>query len=357
MNKNIKTALQFIAFLSLGVGIFYLVYSSQNTAYQEECILKGIAAEDCNLIQKVIADFKSVKFFWIAVIVIAFMISNISRAIRWQMLLHPLGYRPRFINSFLTIMLGYLANLGLPRIGEVVRAGTFAKYESISVERVIGTVVVGRIIDVIFLLLFIGLAILLEFNTIWGFIADNAEVEGLLNNNKIWLAGIVFFVIIISLYLFRKKIKQSFLYKKIEGILIGFVEGLQTVRRLDRPGLFVWHSINIWLMYFLMAYLGFFAFEPTAHLGMSAGLVIFVFGAFGIVIPSPGGMGTYHFLVISGLALYGIAADDAFSFANIIFFSINIFCNAAFGILALILLPLINKNYQAITVRHNEIIN
>jgi uncharacterized membrane protein YbhN (UPF0104 family) len=103
-------------------------------------------------------------------------------------------------------------------------------------------------------------------------------------------------------------------------------------------------------MYFLMTYFCFKAFEPTAHLGALAALLIFVFGSLGMIIPTPGGMGSYHALVIAGLMLYGINQNDAFSFAMIIFFTINIFGNILFGIIALILLPGYNRHYQPVRV-------
>jgi len=77
-----------------------------------------------------------------------------------------------------------------------------------------------------------------------------------------------------------------------------------------------------------------------------AALLVFVFGSFGIIIPSPGGMGTYHAMAMAALAIYGIKGDDAFSYANIMFFNVQIVTTIIFGILSLILLPLINKNYH-----------
>jgi len=139
---------------------------------------------------------------------------------------------------------------------------------------------------------------------------------------------------------------KSGLAQKIKRIVLGFWEGVTAVKKVAKPWPFILHSINIWVMYFLMNWFCMWAFEPTAHLGLMAALMVFVFGAFGIVIPSPGGMGSYHFLVMAALALYGIAGTDAFSFANILFFFVNLFGNVLIGIIALIALPIINKNYQ-----------
>ena len=139
---------------------------------------------------------------------------------------------------------------------------------------------------------------------------------------------------------------QSAFFNKVLNVLRGFWEGIQSIMKLDRPLLFIFHSFNIWFMYFMMTYLCFFAFEPTAGLSPLAALMVFVFGAFGILIPSPGGMGTFHFLAIQALAMYGVSGGDAFSFANILFFSVQLGCNVIVGIVALILLPILNRDYK-----------
>ena len=122
----------------------------------------------------------------------------------------------------------------------------------------------------------------------------------------------------------------------------GFLDGLQTVIKTDHQIRFWFYSIGIWILYFLMTYLCFFAFEPTSHLGLRAGLVTFVFGTLGIVFPSPGGLGSYHFMVSQALILFGINSTEAFSFAFIIFFTVVVFCNVFFGLISLLLLPILN---------------
>jgi glycosyltransferase 2 family protein len=147
------------------------------------------------------------------------------------------------------------------------------------------------------------------------------------------------------LWLLRRQIARLKFYRRVVDIILGFWQGIKTVRRLERPGLFILHSLNIWLMYYLMTYLCFFAFAPTAGLSAMAALVVFVFGGWGVVIPSPGGMGTYHFLAQTALAMYGVSGDDGFSWANISFFSIQLGCNVLIGGAALIFLPAINRQY------------
>lgn len=348
LKKRLFNFLKFLLFLGLGLGILYLVYQQQSAAFQEECALKGISPENCSLIGKVANDFREANYFWILMVLLAFLVSNVSRAIRWNMLIRPMGYAPRLVNSFLATILGYFANLGLPRMGEIVRGATLAQYEKIPVEKVMGTIVVDRIFDVISILLVTGLAFLLEYAKILAFVQENVALGEKLGNTSnllLWIGGLGLAALLLF-WLLRRQIAKTKAYKKIADIARGFLQGIQTVRKLRRPWLFLVHSINIWFMYFLMTYLCFFAFEPTAGLSMVAGLVVFVFGGWGIVIPSPGGMGTYHFLAQTALSIYGVSGDDGFSWANIAFFSIQLGCNVLVGILALIFLPVINRNYE-----------
>lgn len=343
--------LRFLVFLGIGVGILALVYRSQQKAYQEECEIQGIPAADCSLLDKVISDFAEANYWWIGLVLILFTISNLSRTQKWIMLIRPLGYQPRFINALLSILIGYFANLGLPRLGEVVRAGTLARYERIGAEKVMGTIVVDRVIDVISILLVTGLAILLEYDTMIQFFAENTglaeKVGGLSGLLRILIP--VAIIAVAALWVLRRQIQKTAIYRKIKEVFMGFAEGLRTISRLDKPWLFLLHSFNIWLMYFLMTYVCFFAFAPTADLTPLAALVVFTFGSWGIVVPSPGGMGTYHYLVQTALVMYGVSGENSFSFANIAFFSIQLGCNVLLGILSLLILPRINRHYHPVT--------
>lgn len=344
MKTLVRNFLKFIGFLSLGLSIVYLLYRSQNKGYQAQCALDGVAPEDCSLIDKVVTDFANANFVWLLIVILLFMISNLSRTARWHMLIHPLGYRPRFINGLGAIMIGYFANLGIPRIGEVARAGVLARYEKIEVEKVMGTIVVDRIIDVISILIVTTLALILQYKQIWNAVQDLIDLSTLI---KLGIsAGLGGVLAVVLFFLFRKRIEKTSLYQKVANVIRGFVEGLATVRQLDRPWLFILHSVNIWVMYYLLNYFCFFAFEPTSHLSPLIGLVTFVFGGWGIVIPTPGGMGSYHFLVQVALGIYGISGPDSFSYAMIAFITVQIGASAIFGLLFLLIMPFINQGYQ-----------
>lgn len=351
MKKTVKNILQFLLFLGIGAVILYLVYRSQNTAYLADCAQRGVPEKECNLLNKLFNDFKSTNFGWIALVGLAFLASNYSRTAKWQMLLEPMGYRPRFLNGFLSILVAYFANLGLPRMGEVVRAGVLSKYEKLPPEKVMGTIVVDRIVDVLCLGLVFLLAVFFEGQKLLNykeFVGENANLETTQapSFTKWWVLGILTLLAAIAFFA-RKQLAQTAIFQKILSMVKGFWEGIKSVAKLRNPWLFTLHSLNIWVMYFVMTWLGFQAFGPTAHLGLMAALTVFAFGTLGMVIPSPGGMGTFHFLVITALtAFYGIKGDDAFSVANIIFFSIQIGLTSLLGIAALLILPIYNKHYH-----------
>ena len=347
MSSKFKKALQFVLFLGIGVTILGLVFRNQNAAYQAQCRIDGIPPEQCSLMDKLLHDFSTVHAGWIFLVIAAFTFSNILRAWRWQMLLEPLGYRVSFANSLLTILLGYFANLGFPRMGEVVRAGTLSRYERIPMERVMGTLVVDRLMDFLCLALVVGLAFLFEADTLWSFIhgsrATASSGDSFWGNPKVWGVLTIFVLAGVLVLAFWKKLLQWPLFQKVANLLEGFWDGLRSVFRLRHAGLFLVYSIGIWLMFYLQCVFNLKAFDPTAQLGAGPALMVFVFGTLGFVIPSPGGMGTFHALAIASLALYGIDGSDAFSYANIAFFTVQIFYNIAAGLLALGLLPVLNR--------------
>jgi uncharacterized protein (TIRG00374 family) len=349
VKNTIRNIIFIIVSFTIGFTILYYIYNNYNDAYLAECALKGISAEECDFLQKVKNDFWSVKPLWVIMALVAFLLSNISRAMRWNLTLAPLGYQPKLYNSIIAVFITYFINLFIPRMGEVARAAALHHVEKVPVEKAMGTIVLGRIMDAVMLLIFIGIAFLLEYDTLWNWLNENMAKDkkgGGLFSNPIVLGILGFGVLgIIVFFIFRKKIIQTAFYKKMVELFLGFWEGILSIRKLVSPGQFIFHTVFIWVMYFLMNYLFFLSFEPTADLSPAVALTVFIFGAFGIVIPSPGGMGTYHWLVIAALGIYGINQYDAFSFANIAFFSIQIFCNVGFGLISVALLFLLNRNY------------
>lgn len=340
-----KNILKYLVFLGLGILILVLMWRSQSASYLEQCVNDGIPIADCSLFDRILDDFKSVNWFWILLVLFIYMLSNVFRTWRWQQLLDPLGHQPGFLNCMGTLMLGYFANLGVPRSGEFIRAGAISKYEDIPIEQSFATIVIGRIVDVIMLLLIIGLAFLLS----WDIFVDYAEQNDIISANTIFIilgVGVVLGIIglLVLRYIFATPDEgQGKFFVKIKSMMKSFVDGLKSITKVKSKKLFWAYSFGIWICYYLMTYLCFFAFEPTQELTPIAGLIVFVFGTLGIVFPSPGGMGSYHFLVTQALIILGISSIASFSFAMILYFSIQLFGNIVFGLISLVVLPIINK--------------
>lgn len=357
-----KSIAKFVVFLSVGLIILYFVYLNQSAAYELECQCKTGQTCTQTLFQKVMGDFRGTNPFWLMVIILAFMISNVSRALRWNQLIEPLGYQPKVFNTFFATMIGYMVNLALPRAGEIAKPATVARYEKIPLDKLVGTIVVDRIFDVLMLLLVTGLTFLIQFRYLYDFLFGEATPSAEClhpiaeQTDKLVVPWLLLFQIGIGLGLLTaviiavkwKAVKETALARKVLELLQNFATGIRTVFQLRRPGLFVFHTLVIWVMYYLMLYLCFFAYEPTMGLSPKAALLAFVFGTFGMVIPSPGGMGTYQIAVTAGLVIYGMSEADAFAFSNIMFFTITLFANVLFGLLAYIVLPIYNRGYEPV---------
>lgn len=342
----VRSIFKYALFFGVGSAIMIWLYSSQNNAFQSQLKLEGKVAYP--LYQKIIADFKSIHVAWLLLVFAAFTQSNYSRAVRWRMLMEPLGFVPKTLNCFYAVNVTYLTNLWMSRAGEFVRAGSLARIEKQSMSKVMGTVVVDRVLDLISLALIVCFAFFIEYGTLWSWLDKNmGSGDGsyrLLQST--WFIILIGFSVaaLIILFILRKRILQLPLINKVAPFVQRFSDGVKSIRYVKNLPLFLFHSITIWVMYFLMTYFCFFAFPPTAHLTALAALTVFVFGTFGVLIPSPGGMGTYHFLATSALLLYNIKGDDAFSFANIMFFSIQIFYTIVVGSISGYLLNRAGKN-------------
>jgi uncharacterized protein (TIRG00374 family) len=356
----LKSVLKFLIFLGVGLTLLYFVYTNQAAAYELECQCNTGAPCTRTLLEKIMQDFTGTNPLWLFAILMAFMISNLSRALRWNQLIEPLGYQPKTFNTFFATMIGYMVNLALPRAGEIAKPATVTQYEKIPLEKLVGTIVVDRTFDVLMLLIVTGITFLTQFTYLYNFLFGEAQPEVVCLHPIVeqtdafvipWLLlfqiGVVLGLVVVAVVALRwKAIKETALAQKVLNLIKSFGTGVQTVFKLKRPGLFVVHTLVIWIMYYLMMYLCFFAYAPTERLSPMAALLAFTFGTFGMVIPSPGGMGTYQVAVTAALVVYGVAESDAFAFSNIMFFTITLFGNLFFGLLAYLVLPIYNKGYE-----------
>jgi uncharacterized protein (TIRG00374 family) len=207
------------------------------------------------------------------------------------------------------VSIGYFTNLFIPRAGEISRCTSLSQSDKIPMQKLFGTILIERIIDFVFLLAILSITLLLKFTEIQDFLftleANNLNIK---NNNYILIILSICIIIISALFIFKKWFKQLEIYKKIIDIINGFKEGVNSIRKIRNKSIFWIHSFNIWLMYFLMTYICFFSMQATLHLSVSDGLFLLFLGGIGMIIPTPGGIGSYHAIVMIGLSVLGVGS-------------------------------------------------
>jgi uncharacterized protein (TIRG00374 family) len=306
LKRNILKVFNFFLFLSIGILLLYLAF--RNIEFQ-----------------LLVDKLKHANYFWILLSLLISFAGFIVRALRWRLLIEPLGYAPGRSNTFYAVMIGYLANFAFPRIGEITRCGTLNRTEKIPLDSLIGTVIVERSIDVITMILLIILIFFSKIHFFGDFLTNqifNPAIEGFSGYFTkppiVWI-GIIggFCLIIIGLILFRKRLTRfSFIQKGI-AIVKGVGNGLRTGFTMKRRGLFLLYTILLWTIYFLMTWVVVYALPATSHLKPIDGLFILVIGSIGITIPVQGGIGAFHWIVSLGLTLYDIPKEDGLAFATL----------------------------------------
>jgi uncharacterized protein (TIRG00374 family) len=295
--SKLSTFLKFIFFLGLGVLIIWL--SLRNLT----------AAEKADILH----SFKIANYYWVGLVILLGILSHILRSLRWMLLMEPMGYKPSLKITFYAVMVGYFANLAFPRLGEVTRCGILTRYENIPFNKGFGTVITERALDMIVFILLFFLAIFTQIGTIHNYLDENIypQLQGKFlssfSNTSILLFALVFImIVVIAFLLLRRKISQSTFYGKLKNLVKGFWEGLKSLSQIRKPALFIFYTVAIWSLYFLMLYLCFYCFPETSNLSIGAGLSALVLGSVGIMI-TPGGIGLYPAIIQETLLLYGIS--------------------------------------------------
>jgi len=318
-----------VAFLLVGIGLLFLAFKGKD-------------------LNQLLSDLREANYFYVGLSILFGLGAYVSRGIRWLILLEPMGYKPRLTTSVYAIIVGYFANLAIPRIGEITRCTTMSKAENIPVDKLFGTVILERVIDLFMLLSITAITILLKVDQFGGFFIDlfksNAEKYPHVMNLFILLmvAGVVGLVLI---YLMRSRINNFPIGIKIRTFFLGIKEGLVSIKKIKKRKSFFFHTFFIWLSYYLMTWIVFFSIEETSHLGMVDGLFILVVGGFGMAAPVQGGIGAYHFIVSLGMGVIGIASVPALSYATIVHTSQTLFVLFV-GSISLGLLYLNNRKKQ-----------
>ncbi|SMB80559.1 hypothetical protein SAMN00120144_4009 [Hymenobacter roseosalivarius DSM 11622] len=266
---------------------------------------------------------RTANYFWLGLILGLSALGFFSRAYRWQMQLEASQTPASYWKIYHAMMVGNLANLVLPRAGEVIRCSVLRRTSGVPVQVALGTVMTERVIDVSVLLLLLGGTLLLDFQTFWAFFNEHllgGRAATLVRNPlPLVIATAMALVLVVStgLVAFRnlEKLRQHKVFNKAVVLAKGLLAGIFSVLKLKNKGIFLFHSFFTWLVYYVMDYLGFFCFPETNNLDTRAALAVLTFGAFGMAAPVAGGIGSYHVLVQGILLVYGVSKEGGIAYA------------------------------------------
>lgn len=291
----------------------------------------------------------SVNYWLMLPVIIMSLLSHLSRAMRWKLLLQPLGYHSKLSNTFASTMVGYLANAAIPRLGEVLKCTLLARYEKFKFEKVLGTILVERTFDLICFIIFIGITVLIQLKLIGGYVETKLEkISNKADGLSFWIKIIGLLVLIIIVFLLLKwlanKFPQSRVVTGINRFIKGIGDGFIAIKNLQQKNLFIAHTLFIWTMYLLQVYIGFFAMEGMNHLELPAAFSVLTLATLAM-IATPGGIGSFPIFVMETLLIYSIPSPTGKAFGWLIW-GTNTAIIILGGLVSLIVLPYINKKIQ-----------
>jgi uncharacterized protein (TIRG00374 family) len=305
LRKGILQTTKFIAFLAVGVVLLMLAFSNVNFT-------------------KLAADLKEADYSWLMLSVLFGFIAYVSRARRWVLLVRALGYHPTFKNAFYSLMTGYLANLALPRIGEITRCVALGKKEKIPVDQLFGTVVVERTIDFLSLLIIMILLIFTSGDQISIFLRESILVPIQQKIFSIFGSTWILWVIVLTLMVaglfllirYKKRLRQIRFFSKLFDLGRGIINGLKTITNLKRKWEFIFLTVFIWINYTLMTWVVVFSIESTSHLTFADSVFLLVIGGLAMSAPVQSGLGAFHYIISRGLLFVkGIPLEDGLVYA------------------------------------------
>lgn len=271
-------------------------------------------------------------------------LSHFLRALRWRLIMEPLGYQPSIANTYLAVLIGYLANLAIPRLGEVLKCTLLAKYEKVPAEKIVGTIVAERAFDVLSLGIVFLMALGLQFNVIeagWNQLKNQTATPMINSNDDNWKIYLYvgLGILVVALFLiFRKRIPT--MVASIQQILSGIWEGVMSATKLKQQKLFFLYSFGIWFLYLLATYVGLYATAGTES-SFATAISCLAYASIGMIL-TPGGIGAYAYFMAKVLELNGVDYTLGLANGTLQWFS-QFLIVIVLGGLSLIILPIINK--------------
>ena len=315
--------------VALGISIFLMYWVFQNVEWRQ-------FKEKMNLV-----DYR-----WVYLSMLLSFSSYIARAYRWTLLINPFGYRLKTSRALLAVFIGYMANLVLPRLGEVSRCAILKKNDQIPIPLSIGTVVTERVFDLIVFAGVFLITLVLEFDLLMAFfgrLLENTPDLSLV----IYVLGAIAVVSVISLVTFWKGFVVIFqrmpFAQKIGSIGIQLWQGFMSFKNVENKAGFVISTLVIWVAYYFMTYVITFSIGETSSLGIVAGLSLLAGAGVAMIIPVQGGFGTYHAIITLLLTFYGIEELTGTFFATLLHTS-QVVTQVIAGLICLLITFFLTKN-------------
>jgi glycosyltransferase 2 family protein len=295
------------------------------------------------------ADFKYALLHANYILVIPVIVMNLSshlvRSMRWKLLMEPMGFNPSLKNTFAVTMVGYLANSAVPRLGEILKCTLLTKYENLKTDKLIGTIVIERVFDLICYFIFICITVIIQIDVIGNFVKDKLAAFDINTGFPIWGKLLLLLLLIVIIYFVFKKIislyPNNIVLQKIKNFVAGIFTGITSVRNLKKRKLFLLYTLFIWAMYLLQLYVAFKALDSTSHLGIKAACSVLSLSTLAMIV-TPGGLGSFPIFVSQTLAIYSIEISQGEAYGWLIW-GVSTIMIIVVGAIAALMLPYINK--------------
>jgi len=330
-------------FFFLLLGVFFVWLSVRNINHENWEQIKGAVARGRK---------------WIILpVILLLLIAHYSRAIRWKLLMEPLGYQPSMYNVFSAVMIGYLVNMGAPRLGEVFKCTILARYEKVKADKLIGTILIERAVDLVCLFVIFSLAIFFQGEIFGHFMKELLtnffhDKTGDISVTKLIIATSVFLFFMLVFYIILKRFGHIDIVSKIKTVIKNIILGLSSIRYLQHKKLFIFHSILIWTLYYLASVLGLYALRETQVLGFAGALTTLSIGTVGMII-TPNGIGAYPLLIAQLMGLYGLNADTTGNASGWLMWSAQTFILLIGGLICFIFISRFNNKITPLESSEN----
>ena len=303
MKPSLKKNIQLVLFLFLAALLLFFAFRGVN--------FKSIAE-----------GFREANYLWVFVALLAGIASHIVRALRWRLLMEPIGHKPPLLNTLGALMVGYLTNIAFPRMGELARCGSLKKTDRVPFEPLFGTVIVERAVDLIALLVLLAVVFLIRIEFFGSFLWNEAilpigqRINSIFVNSPL-IPVMVIVAILMLIILIRRNVFGHKLNSRITSIFWAVIDGLKSIYTMKKRRAFLGYTFLMWFLYWLMTWLMVFSTAPTSQLGPIDGFFLLVVGSMGMAAPVQGGFGAFHIITAMGLGIYGIERAQGLVYAII----------------------------------------